>query len=210
MHTILRRLCVRVRWLVCAMSVPWFTALGAQTLSYDIVYVRQARFGDNVNTIWPEVFHPARIDPGADLMLLHPDGSEEVLVAGGNGAVTDPFLSFDAQWCYYALLPDVRPAAVNFQRGDLPFAGADIYRIHLTTRVVQRLTHQEWTPNTAAGNWHPTNPVNPPASFNRLGYGILNLGPCECGVKHAEGFWPSLGYCETIFVPKHRRDVHAP
>jgi hypothetical protein len=31
--------------------------------------------------------------PGAGLMLLHPDGSEEVLVKGGNGSVIDPFPS---------------------------------------------------------------------------------------------------------------------
>ena len=65
---------------------------------YDIVYVRQPRFGDSNNTTWPEVFHPAELDPGADLMLLRPDGSEEVLVAGGNGSVTDPMLSFDARF----------------------------------------------------------------------------------------------------------------
>ena len=62
----------------------------ATPVPYDIVYIRQPRFGDNTNTTWPEVFHPASIDPGADLMLLHPNGTEEVLVAGGNGAVTDP------------------------------------------------------------------------------------------------------------------------
>src|SRR5947208_2953750 len=56
----------------------------AAAISYDIVYVRQARYGDNTATIWPEVFHPARMEPGADLMLLHPDGTEEVLVAAGN------------------------------------------------------------------------------------------------------------------------------
>ncbi len=84
------RLAPLIGWLCCASTF-------AQAVDYDIVYVRQPRYGDDVNTIWPEVFHPARLDPGADLMLLHPDGSEEVLVAGGNGGVTDPFVSFDAQ-----------------------------------------------------------------------------------------------------------------
>ena len=41
-------------------------------------------------------------------MLLHPDGSEEVLVDGGNGSVTDPFLSFDARYVYYSRFPDLR------------------------------------------------------------------------------------------------------
>ena len=147
-------------------------------LDYDLIYVRQPRFGDTTNTIWPEVFHPARIDPGADLMLLHTNGTEEVLIAGGNGAVTDPFLSFDAQWCYYVLFPDVRSSALNGQRNALPRAGADIYRVHLRTRQVERLTFQVFTPNTAGGRWHSNNFLNPPAGFTYLGYGMLNLGPC--------------------------------
>lgn len=148
----------------------------AAAVGYDIVYVRQPRFGDGTNTTWPEVFHPARIDPGADLMLLRRDGSEEVLVAGGHGSVTDPVLSFDAQWVYYSYFPDMRPAAINSQRS-LPYAGADIYRIHLASRQIERLTHGEFSPNTGAGNWDESNPLDPPSGFNRLGYGILNLGP---------------------------------
>lgn len=34
-------------------------ATWAQPVDYDVVYVRQPRFGDDVNTTWPEVFHPA-------------------------------------------------------------------------------------------------------------------------------------------------------
>jgi len=175
-------------------------ATAARAVDYDIVYVRQPRFGDQVNTTWPEVFHPARLDPGADLVLLHPDGSEEVLVAGGNGSVTDPFVSFDAQWVYYALFPDLRPAQLNGQRENLPYAGADIHRINLATRQVQRLTFGEFTPNTGAGTWLESNPLNPPAQYNRLGYGILNLGPCPVpGGKIAftsnrNGFDPPKGY----------------
>ncbi len=148
---------------------------GSLPLDYDIVYVRQPRFGDTVNTTWPEIFHPARIDAGADLVLLHPDGSEEILVDCDDCAVTDPFVSFDAKWVYYALFHD--QTALNGQRGDLPFAGADIFRIHLETREIEQLTHGEFTPNTGAGNWDESNPVNPGSGFNRLGYGILNIGP---------------------------------
>ena len=54
-------------------------------LDYDIVYVRAPRKGDAVGTNWPEISNPVFMDPGADLMLLHPDGSEEVLVEGGRG-----------------------------------------------------------------------------------------------------------------------------
>jgi len=167
---------------------------------YDIVYVRQVRHGDGTNTMWPEVFHPARLDPGADLMLLHPDGSEEVLVAGGNGGVTDPFVSFDAQWIYYSYFPDLRTPSLNYQREYLPTAGADIYRIHLSTRAIERLTHGEFTPNTGAGTWDEQEPVDPPAGFNRLGYGILNLGPCPLPggrvafTSNRNGLEPPKGY----------------
>lgn len=162
----------------CAFLTSNLAFAATNPLPYDLIYVRQPRFGDNTNTTWPEVFHPARLDPGADLMLLHTNGTEETLVAGGNGGVTDPFVSFDGKWCYYVLFPDLRPAQLNSQRNNLPLAGSDIYRINLRTRQTQRLTFQEFTPNTGAGNWQSNNPVNPPAQFNRLGYGILNLGPC--------------------------------
>jgi hypothetical protein len=192
MNTCLQRLVLAV-----CILLPELALAGA--LPYDIVYVRQPRFGDNQNTNWPEVFHPAMLDPGADLMLLHPNGSEEVLVAGGNGSVTDPVLSFDAQWVYYSYFPDLRPQAINTQR-DLPYQGADIYRINLNTRVVQRLTHGEFTPNTGAGNWDESNPLDPPSQFNRLGYGIFNLGPMPLPggriafTSNRNGFQPPKGY----------------
>src|SRR5207253_9854592 len=124
----------RIALVAAVLAAP----AAAAVVPYDIVYVRQPRFGANSNTIWPEVFHPARIDPGADLMLLHPDGTEEVLVEGGNGAVTDPFVSFDAEWVYYSYFPDVRDDAINGQRG-LPYAGSDIFRIHLASRTIEQL-----------------------------------------------------------------------
>ena len=103
-----------------------------EPVDYDVVYVRQPRFGDETNTTWPEVFHPARADPGADLMLLHPDGTEEILVDCTVCSVTDPVLSFDARLVYYSLFHDL--TQVNTQRDDLPLLGADIYRIELSTR----------------------------------------------------------------------------
>ncbi|MEO8461184.1 MAG: hypothetical protein ABI451_11705 [Dokdonella sp.] len=188
--------------LVSVLCSVFFCGLvAAQTpRDYDIVYVRQARFGDSTNTIWPDVFHPARLDPGADLMLLHPDGSEEVLVAAGNGGITDPFVSFDAQWIYYARFPDLRPQSLNYQRGDLPTLGADIFRIHLATRQIEQLTHGEFTPNTGAANWDESNPLDPPSQYDRLGYGILNLAPCPLPghriafVSNRNGFEPPKGY----------------
>ncbi|GAB4580368.1 MAG: hypothetical protein Fur0022_31080 [Anaerolineales bacterium] len=169
-------------------------------IPYDLVYIRQPRNGDNEHIIWPEVFHPGRIEPGTDLMLLHPDGTEEVLVPGGDGAVTDPFVSFDAQWVYYSYFHNVQSDNLNYQRGNLPYAGADIFRIHLATREIEQLTFQEFTPNTGAGHWDESNPVDPPSEYNRLGYGILNLGPAPLPggkivfVSNRNGFFPPKGY----------------
>src|SRR4051794_22179386 len=58
---------------------------------YDVVYVRAPRKGDDRQVAWAEVFSPHRAEPGSDLVLLHPDGTEEVLVAAGDDAVADPF-----------------------------------------------------------------------------------------------------------------------
>lgn len=185
--------------LAVSLGCATFAPSVAFAVDYDIVYVRQPRFGDDTNTTWPEVFHPAEIDPGADLMLLHPDGSEDLLVAGGNGAVTDPFVSFDGQWVYYSLFPDMRPEAINYQR-DLPYQGADIYRIHVGTRQIERLTFGEFTPNTGAGNFDESDPVNPGSQYDRLGYGILNLGPVPVAggriafTSNRNGFAPPKGY----------------
>ncbi|TDR20487.1 hypothetical protein [Marinicella litoralis] len=169
-------------------------------VDYDIVYVRQVRFGDMVNTTWPEIFHPGRMDAGADLMLLHPDGSEEILVDCETCGVTDPVVSFDAQWVYYSYFYDLSQGSLNTQRGDLPHQGADIYRIHLNSRVIEQLTFGEFTPNTGAGHWDESNPLNPSSEFNRLGYGILNLGPMPLPggrlafTSNRNGFVPTKGF----------------
>ncbi len=138
---------VRVLALSLLVGMPWAgggsgTSL-AQLIDYDIVYVRQPRYGDTVNTTWPEVSHPAEIDPGADLMLLHPDGSEEVLVdTGGVSSVTDPFVSFDGKWVYYSLFYDprqhqhaARPVArrrrhLSHPSGDQGGRAAHLRRVH--------------------------------------------------------------------------------
>jgi hypothetical protein len=169
-------------------------------VSYDVVYVRQPRAGDNQHMIWPEVFHPGTLEPGSDLVLLHPNGSEEILIDTTDGAVTDPFVALDGEWVYYSFFPDVQPGSLNTQRGNLPYAGSDIYRINVATRQIVRLTHQEFTPNTGAGNWDESNPVDPPDEYNRLGYGILNLGPAPLAggkvvfVSNRNGFVPTKGY----------------
>ena len=77
---------------------------------YPIVYVRSPRWvedrGNKRPARWAEFGHPFAVTPNSDLVLLHPDGSEDVLVQGGKGSVTDPMVSFDGQWVYYAKFHD--------------------------------------------------------------------------------------------------------
>ncbi len=193
---------VKLACLLALIGLSW--DLYAQAVNYDIIYLRAPRYGDTQNTIWPEIFHPASLEPGTDMVLLRPDGSEEVLVAGGDGAITDAALSFDANWVYYAKFPDVTTPNLNYQRNDLPFQGADIYKLNLATRQETRLTFQEWTPNTGAGNW-ASDPVGTQATSdqNYLGYGILNLGPCPLPggklmfTSNRNGFLPNKSFTQT-------------
>jgi hypothetical protein len=166
-----------------AISVwpDWFSSSpAAQALppiNYDIVYVRSPRPGNNNNTFWSDAITPLFLDPGADLMLLHPNGGEEVFFAAGpNGSVMDPSVSYDAHSVVFTFFPNVRN--VNPQRGlnstyALSYNGADIYRVDLSTRAVARLTFQEFTPNTGNG-----------ANFDCSGsqtncprVGVFNTGP---------------------------------
>ncbi len=126
---------------------------------YDIVYVRAPRRDPTGKSRWAEVGDPRTMEPGADLVLLHPDGKEEVLVAAeGNESVADPQVSFDGEWVYFAKFHDA-----------LRHKGADIYKIHVPTRKVVRLTRQAFTPNAGAADWSKT-PL--PA------WGVYNTGPC--------------------------------
>ncbi|HVM97142.1 MAG TPA: hypothetical protein VMT89_12190, partial [Candidatus Acidoferrales bacterium] len=152
---------------LCVASMPLAFARpsSAAAVDYDIVYVRAPRHGDNQNSVWPDTTRPLTPEPGAPLMLLHPNGSEEVLFplpqyAGSVdapinvGTVVDPNISFDGHRVVFAYYHD--RSDVNEQRGagsdaSLSYLGADIYVLDLDTRSVQRLTHGESTPNTGNG-----------------------------------------------------------
>jgi hypothetical protein len=126
---------------------------------YDIVYVRAPRRQSDGRSRWAEVGDPRTMEPGADLVLLHPDGTEEVLVpVKPHESIADPYVSFDGKSVYFAKFHDA-----------LKHKGADIYKVHVPTRKIVRLTGQTFTPNTGAADWSKT-PL--PA------WGVYNLGPC--------------------------------
>src|ERR1044072_6738398 len=117
---------------------------------YDIVYVRAPRTAkdrsgkERLAMVWPDASEPFNMHASTDLMLLHPDGKDELLVAGAPGAIADPYVSFDAQWVYYTHFRDLTG------RG-----GADVYKVHVKTGQTVRLTQQQWTPNTGVVSSSP-------------------------------------------------------
>ena len=126
------------------MNPPAIATDASVKYDFDIVYVRAPRKGDDKQIAWTEVFNPLRAEPGSDLMLLHPDGKEEVLVAAGDDAITDPFVSFDGDSVYYARIRNVKQLGSD----KLASQSADIFKIHVKTKKITQLTRQEFTPNT--------------------------------------------------------------
>ncbi len=99
------------------------------------------------------------MEPGSDLVLLHPDGKEEVLVAvSEKESIADPQVSFDGQWVYFR--EDARRAELQ---------SADVYKVHVPTKKVTQLTQQKFTPNTGVVNLSKTTGPS-------WGVGVYNLG----------------------------------
>jgi hypothetical protein len=154
------------------ITVPKVSTDPSIKYDYDIVYVRTPRKDNKpYSGRFPDATLPLNVDAGGDLMLLHPDGKEEVLVAGGKGSVTDPFVSFDGEWVFYSQFEDLS------KRNGHISAPADIYKIHVKTRKVVRLTHQEFTPNTGAAKWAKDFRTPEPGKTTQP-YPVCNLGPC--------------------------------
>jgi hypothetical protein len=135
---------------------------------YDIVYVRAPRVVPGKGgqqqpaLVWPNAAEPTNLRASTDLMLLRPDGKEEVLVAGGKGAIADPYVSFDARWVYYTYYHDLSG-----------HGGADVYKVQVKTHKTVRLTRQRWTPNTGVVDEKELSPGR-----KRGPRGVYNMHPC--------------------------------
>ena len=164
------------------VNVPHVSTDPAVKIDYDIVYVRADRLGDDKHAeFFTDIARPVYMRPGADLMLLHPDGSEEVLVDGGDkGGVTDPMVGFDGEWVYYSFFHDLTKGG----QFEPPPGGADIYKINVKTRKVVQLTTQRYEPNTgAAPAWGTDGTFRNPDKgkeydTNFYTYGVYNMGAC--------------------------------
>lgn len=200
--------------LICLFPVSY---VFAEVVDYDIVYVRMPRSGDNTHMKWAEVHTPVHMEPGSDLMLLHPDGNEELLYdAGSVGAVADPFVSFDGKKVYFSYFEDAADTIKVTTGVYAPRKGADIYVIDVATRVVKRLTFQEFIPNTGAGNWKCTGSGSDTQcdsaidqqvgnEFHSLGYGVFNTAPVPLAggkimfTSNRNGFHPPKTYTNITF-----------
>src|SRR5262249_15629370 len=82
----------------------------------------------------------------------------------------DPYVSFDAEWVYYAY----------FYLGKLG-TGSDIYKVHVKTKKIVQLTHQESTPNTGCLAFAKAEPAKQDAPIGRGGY---NMAHCPLPGGH--------------------------
>lgn len=178
------------------VSIPHISTDMSIKYDYDIVYVRAQRAGDKIHKrFYTDFSSPVAIEPGADLMLLHPNGKEELLVAGGQGSITDPMVSFDGQWVYYVHLYNMQKAS----QWSPPRQGADIFKIHVPTRKIVRLTNQKFTPNTGAANWSKDFRT-PEQGKSHIETAVYNMGPCPLPggrivfTSNRDGFRPAKGY----------------
>jgi mono/diheme cytochrome c family protein len=178
------------------VKIPHISTDKSVQYDFDIVYVRAKRAGDKVHKrFYTDFSSPVTLEPGADLMLLHPDGKEELLVAGGDGSVTDPMVSFDGQWVYYSHIHYLK----NASQWNPPKQGADIYKIHVPTRKIVRLTNQQFSPNTGAAEWS-TDFRTPEPGKSHIESGVYNMGPCPLPggrivfSSNRDGFRPARGY----------------
>jgi mono/diheme cytochrome c family protein len=193
------------------VKVPHISTDRTVNYDYDIVYVRARRAGDKVHKrFFTDFSTPVTLEPGADLMLLHPDGKEELLVAGGDGSITDPMVSFDGQWVYYSHVHNLQ----KHNQWSPPRQGADIYKIHVPSRRIVRLTNQKFSPNTGAAEWSKDYRSSE-QNRTHYEYGVFNMGPCPLPgrrvvfTSNRDGFRPARGYPAValqLFVMDDRDD----
>ena len=130
-------------------------------VDYPIAYISCPRTVPSTNpqlpmkpAPWAEFGHPYKVAPGCDLRVRWPDGSTELLVAGGAGAIQDPAVSLDGSAIYYTRFHVATAGANQY--------GADLEKIDLATRTVTRLTQQTFAPHV---------PLPIP-------FGVYNMHPC--------------------------------
>jgi hypothetical protein len=87
----------------------------------------------------------------------------------------------------------------NHNQWNPPREGADIFKIHVPTRKIVRLTNQQFSPNTGATKWARGYRASKEKG-TYFEYGVFNMGPCPLPggriafTSNREGFRPAKGY----------------
>jgi len=163
----------------------------AAGIDYDIVYVRYPRRGDTGSggvVELPDGENPYSIEPGADLMLLKPDGAEEILVdcratgqessSGGEAdcSVQDPVISYDGKWVYYAKYVDMGAISTSSLRNAWRRLEAHslLFKMRLDVPANERAEIQI----TTVGDGFATDKLAGNSSVDEVReFGIRDLGP---------------------------------
>jgi len=179
-------------------------------LVYSIIYVRYPRRGDTAIVTIPDGENPYAIEPGADLMLLYPDGTEDVLVdcrtfaepagAGQVGnSVQDPVVSLDGRTVYYSKYVGLQ----NGKPWEINPANCFLFKMRLDVQEADRREIQL----TTLGRGFATDKLTGNASEDLItNFGIRDLGAAigsdgrivfttnrEAVIAFVQGVPPSVG-----------------
>lgn len=94
-------------------------AIASPPVDYDVIYVRypiadHTKKNHTQYVTIPQGERPYEIAPGADLVLLRPDGSETLLVDCETCSVMDPYISYDGTIVYYSLIEEPNEASASW------------------------------------------------------------------------------------------------
>lgn len=171
-----------MRW----MSVAFLICSSAMAAEYPVAFLAHPRtsgwfFTQSVSEQYGGYVH----NPGTDLVLMHPDGSEQILVVGeqpasGMIAVQDFCVDLDGQSIIYSHIHTI-PNGVGLW--------CDLYRVAIATGEITQLTHaiSEWNPPRGANQYSTEIPPTQQIQGQwRSGRGlhfqtVWNIGPCVVG-----------------------------
>jgi len=106
-----------------------FSFAKSLAVDYDILYVRYpATNPKGLFVSIPQGEKPYDIAAGSDLILLHPDGTEDIVVDCSKCSVMDPFISYDGKWAYYSLIEEAKKSSASW-----------IYKVNLTKKPYKKI-----------------------------------------------------------------------
>jgi hypothetical protein len=139
---------------------------------------------------------PVTMEPGADLMLLHPDGSEELLVEGRRRLDHRPDGLVRRRVGVLRPLYNLKKASQWSRRGRAPTSS----RFTSPRAKIVRLTNQKFHAQHRRGELVERLPQATNQGKTHFDYGVFNMGPCPLPggkivfTSNRDGFRPAKGY----------------